>query len=506
VISTKSERILAALRVAAMADDTAPAPEPELAEPASETEPAAETEPASDPEPAPDDAGAAAAAESEASGGDAQPEAEPAAAAAAPSTAAPAAPATPAPAPVHLLPLRPAPLPQPVERVVRAAFAATGLPEILEQRRTEAEAITVQLVGVTPLAGTIRAGSHLRFVVRFYDFASAPTAPVSLHPLGGGHAPYLLVSEALPEWLSAATVVSSEFTGAPGLSLRFEVPGDAAESARLGSYIRGGGCMQVEAWDDASLLHVGTARVPLSDLANGKPEVWHEAALLEPVLPSQDAGHAGRCCGLLQLRVARSAGKKKPVPVPKSMAEPVQQPSDAEAGGKGKGKGKRSSKKEPTENERKLMRLQRMQAARFSTADTERLDVHHKLDDARAEARTSAIKQSLEAAAEQSVLVECTAGSEPFFEHKLTNLQSRKEKFVVTCSPDAPALSAVHHKGAVLELVTDAAHCECQPLAHLAQQSEALVLCLAADAVVIVAAGCYRGRAEASRWAEHTHL
>lgn len=65
--------------------------------------------------------------------------------------------------------------------------------------------------------------------------------------------------------------------------------------------------------------------------------------------------------------------------------------------------------------------------------------------------------QSLEAAAEQKVIVECDAGSSPFFEHQLTNLQSRKEKYIVTCTADLMSLTAPHHKGAVLELITDAA-------------------------------------------------
>lgn len=192
----------------------------------------------------------------------------------------------------------PEPPAQPVERVVRPTFVATGLPELLGQRRTEVEAVTVQLVGITPLGGAVQPNSHLRFVVRFYDFTSAVTPPVSLHPLGGGHAPYVVVSKSLPEWASAPTT-HNEFTGVPGIVVRFEVPGDASESGLLGWYTRFGGCMQIEAWDDASLLHVGTAWVPLAELAHGKPEVWHEVALLEPVLPLQDERRAGRCCGLL---------------------------------------------------------------------------------------------------------------------------------------------------------------------------------------------------------------
>ena len=405
--------------------------------------------------PAADDAAAPAAEAAEA----------PAAALAAVAAAAEAAdaapgPAVPTPAPTHLLPLQPAPPAQPVQRIIRAAFAATGLPEILGQRATEADALTVQLVGVTPQAGAIRASARLRFVVRLFDFAAAPTAAVSLHPLGSGHAPFVLVSQELAESASDAAR-GAEFKGAPGIGLRFEVSGDAAESARLGAYMRGGGHMQVEAWDDASLLHLGTARVPLADLANGTPEVWHEAALLEPVLPSQDTGHAGRCCGLLQLRVALCPGKKKHAHAPKAMAEPVSsEPADAK---------KKSRPKAPTEQERKLQRLQRLQAAQFSTSDAPRLDLHNQLDDTRAEAKAATIKQSLEAAAEQKVTVECDAGSSPFFEHQLTNLQSRKKKYTVTCSAgdslkrasrDADGtvmLTAAHHKGAVLELITDAA-------------------------------------------------
>ena len=64
-----------------------------------------------------------------------------------------------------------------------------------------------------------------------------------------------------------------------------------------------------------------------------------------------------------------------------------------------------------------------------------------------------------EAATEQQLTVDCFAGTAPFFEHKLTNLQARKQKFTVTCSPCA-TLIAAHHKGAALELVTDSNHCE----------------------------------------------
>lgn len=359
---------------------------------------------------------------------------------------------------MHVLPLRTAPQAQPVHRVVRAAFAATGLPEILEQRPSDSEAITVQLVGVTPLGGAVGASSHLRFVVRFYDFTAAVTPPVSLHPLGGGHAPYVVVSEALPEWAAGTASVSTEFTGAPGMAVRFEVPRDAAESALLGRYMRFGGCVQIEVWDDKSLLHVGTARVPLAELADGKAEVWHEAALLEPVLPLQDERHAGRRCGLLQLRVAHCLGEKRRTHAAKKIAEPVQ--PDAP---KPKGSAAARRKKDPTEMERKLLRLHRLQG-RLSNADAERLDIHHKVDGARSASRTAAIKQSLEAAAAQHLTVDCYAGMEPFFEHKLTNLQSRKQKFTVACSPDAIALTAAHHRGAALEMVTDAAHCELSKL------------------------------------------
>jgi hypothetical protein len=220
--------------------------------------------------------------------------------------------------------------------------------------------------------------------------------------------------------------------------------------------VRLGGCLQVEAWDDVSLLHVGTARVPLAELAQGKAEVWHEAALLEPVLPLQNERHAGRCCGLLQLRVAHCSGHQKHAHAPKKIAEPVQ--PDAPSGAKGGAATRR--KKDPTEMERKLLRLHRLQASRFSTTDAERLDAHHQLDDVRSASRVSAIKQTLEAAAEQHLTVDCCAGTEPFFEHKLTNLQSRKQKFTVTCSPAAMGLTSAHHQGAVLEMVTDTAQCE----------------------------------------------
>jgi hypothetical protein len=110
--------------------------------------------------------------------------------------------------------------------------------------------------------------------------------------------------------------------------------------------------------------------------------------------------------------------------------------------------------------ERKLLRLHRLQASRFSNTDADRLVFHHELDGARFATRTAAIKQSLEVAALQHLTVDCYAGMEPFFEHKLTNLQSRKQRFTVTCSPDAMALTATHHQGAALEMLTDAAHCE----------------------------------------------
>jgi hypothetical protein len=376
--------------------------------------------------------------------------------------AAPAPAASAGSAPVHLLPLRAAPPAQPVHRVVRAAFAATGLPEILELRPGESQAITVQLVGVTPLGGQVRPSSHLRFVVRFYDFTAAVTPPVSLHPLGGGHAPYVVVSEALPEWATGTASPSTEFTGAPGMAVRFEVPGDAADSALLDRYMRFGGCMQIEAWDDESLLHVGTARVPLAGLADRKAEVWHEAALLEPVLPLQDERHSGRRCGLLQVRVVHCRGQKKRPHASKKIAEPVQ-PDAPDA----KGSVAARRKKDPTEMERKLLRLHRLQASRFSNTDADRLDVHHNLDEARSAARTAVIKQSLEAAASQHLTVDCYAGMEPFFEHKLTNLQNRKQRFTVTCSPDAMALTATHHEGAALEMLTNAAHCEpSKPTAH----------------------------------------
>ena len=367
-----------------------------------------------------------------------------------------AAPAAPCAAPVHLQPLRPAPPTAGVHRVVRAAFAATGLREILGQHSaSEVEAITVQIVGVTPLAGAVQGHSQLRFVLRFYDFTPAVTPPVTLQPLGAGHAPHVVVSGRLGERVGGA-VSPERFAGTPGVVVRFEVGGDAAESARLGRYVRLGGCLQVEAWDDVSLLHVGTARVPLAELAQGKAEVWHEAALLEPVLPLQDERHAGRCCGLLQLRVAHCSGHKKHTHAPKKIAEPVQPhaPSGAKAGA-----GTRR-KKDPTETERKLLRLQRLQASRFSTTDAERLDAHHELDDVRSASRTSAIKQTLEAAAEQHVTVNCCAGTEPFFEYKLTNLQHRKQKFTVTCSSAAMGLTSAHHQGAVLEMVMDTAHCK----------------------------------------------
>lgn len=95
-----------------------------------------------------------------------------------------------------------------------------------------------------------------------------------------------------------------------------------------------------------------------------------------------------------------------------------------EAGSRKKGATSATKRqKDPTETERKLSWLHRLQAMRFSTTDSDRLDVHQKLDDERSASRTLAIKQSLEAAAEQHLTVNCCAGVEPFFEHKLTNLQ-----------------------------------------------------------------------------------
>eukprot|EP01043_Picozoa_sp_COSAG02_P039569 COSAG02_NODE_3135_length_7303_cov_11.100222_1_plen_176_part_00 len=133
-------------------------------------------------------------------------------------------------------------------------------------------------------------------------------------------------------------------------------PGDAAESALLGRYMRFGGCVQIEVWVDKSLLHVGTARVPLAELADGKAEVWHEAALLEPVLPLQDERHAGRRCGLLQLRVAHCLGEKRRTHAAKKIAEPVQ-PDAPEA----KGSTAARRKKDPTEMEWQLLWLHRLQ-------------------------------------------------------------------------------------------------------------------------------------------------
>ena len=107
-----------------------------------------------------------------------------------------------------------------------------------------------------------------------------------------------------------------------GLVLRFLIPG-GVEGVLLAEYLRNG-TMEIEAWDEDSLIHLGTAAVRLDGLlgagsgqSNGvaEPEVSLSAALLEPILPEQDARHAGRCAGWLQLRLARLGESQSSIPV-----------------------------------------------------------------------------------------------------------------------------------------------------------------------------------------------
>ena len=408
-----------------------------------EAAPAAEEpeEPAAEPEPGASPAGSAADAPADA-----------------------AAPPPTAQAPVHLLPLSPAPPAHRVDRVVRAAYAAHGLPEILEQPRTEAEAITVQLAGVTPKAATIRPASRLRFVVRFYDFAAAPTPPASLRPLPG-YAPLVLRPDAEES--------------PPGVVLRFELPCDAAENARLSAFMRSGS-MQLEAWDETSLLLLGTARVGLADLAAQCGEVWHEASLIEPVVPGQDAEHAGRCCGTLQLRVARAAGRSARAHAAKTRAQLQQTAEEAEAPPSKVKRATSKAAKLEAERDRKLLRLNAMQAAELGAADASRLAQHNSRDAARTTARKETIRSSLESGVDQEVRVECSAIAAPFFEHELVNLNtSRKQKYAVLCSAEKAGLTAPHHSGAALELVTDSGQWNALKAAHGLETPTSAAVCAA---------------------------
>lgn len=227
-----------------------------------------------------------------------------------------------------------------IPRATRAAFIVAGVPEIVEAREegtpmSTGTEVVVQLMGLIPSldVGSVTATSTLRFVARFYDFVPVPTPAATLSAVVGVEGPLLFTSvpdaglaAAPPDGATAGDAVAATLepmaSQLRGLVLRFLIPG-GVEGVLLAEYLRNG-TMEIEAWDEDSLIHLGTAAVRLDGLlgagsgqSNGvaEPEVSLSAALLEPILPEQDARHAGRCAGWLQLRLARLGESQSSIPV-----------------------------------------------------------------------------------------------------------------------------------------------------------------------------------------------
>jgi hypothetical protein len=231
---------------------------------------------------------------------------------------------------------------KPIPRISRAAFMEAGMPEVVTLASegtsvSNGSEVIVQLMGLALNEGAITSTSTLRFILRFYDFAPTPTTAATL--IAAHHALIDGVNSDGEVLLLSPVATSVNATSEPsndlGIRIGYKVPGGSnsagGEAHQLKDYLRFG-TMEVEAWDAVSLVHVGTATVPLAGLADAnedtsQTEVALSVPLLEPVLPAQDASHASRSTGWLQLRLARKGmeamASSSPTPVPGCRRAPI---------------------------------------------------------------------------------------------------------------------------------------------------------------------------------------